>query len=611
MFEFTPYIECKLAGDIIGGDFSNGLSMTQSETTQNLIPTENGYTDQKGHYFSLNRIPDRKAVRYSTTIKNDSKEAISIEMISSFACKLGEFDKLWRLQSFWSAEGKIKVDSLIDLHLLHSWSGYGLRSEKFFNIGSMPVRKFFPFAALENSKTGEFMGIVLNWAGSWQYELMCRSKGYALSCGLADYDTGHFCKTLQPGESFETPQAIVATGNSFEEVCRNLISAQHPDVSPVDDGMPIVFNEFCTTWGNPSEENLHKIVSCLKGKDLRYLVIDCGWYKISSDWGSEQGEWEPNAEMFPNGLKSICDEIRAAGMIPGIWYEMEVIGRGTKIFEREKEHMLHRNGYPITTDSRRFWDMTDPWVIDYLSEKLIKRLKDCGIGYLKVDYNDSIGIGCDGAESLGEGLRRQIEGSVAFFKKIKAEIPELVIECCSSGGHRLTPQMLEVVSQASFSDAHETVYIPIIAANLQRVLMPRQSQIWAVLRADDSDTRLQYSLINTLLGRMCLSGDIYDLTEAQWKLVEDGMAFYRKASDIIEHGETYYNWCNAENMVDPHGNQLVLRRYDDRTLAVAHRFADSTPVNTAFMEGKTVLDSYGNADRDFSAQAWILVDNKE
>ena len=610
MFTFNPYIDCRLTGDDFDGNFSNGLSMTHSETWRNLTAgDDNTYTDAKGHHFTLKAIPDKEAARYSTVIRNDSAEPISIEMISSFACKLGEFDKLWRLQSFWSAEGKIKVDSLVDLHMLPSWSGYGLRSEKFFNLGSLPVRKYFPFAALENSKTGEFLGIMLSWAGSWQFELMSSNREYYLTCGLADYDTGHFMKTLQPGESFETPQAIVAVGNSFEDVCRKLITAQHPDISPVDEGMPIIFNEFCTTWGNPSEENLRKIVSCLKGKDLRYLVIDCGWYKISSDWGCEQGEWEPNAEMFPNGLKSVCDEIRAAGMIPGIWYEMEVIGRDTEIYDSEKEHMLHRNGCPISTDNRRFWDMNDPWVIDYLTEKLIKRIKDCGIGYLKVDYNDSIGLGCDGAESLGEGLRRQIEGSVAFFKKIKQEIPELVIECCSSGGHRLNPQMLEIVSQASFSDAHETEYIPIIAANLHRVMMPKQSQIWAVLRANDSDTRLQYSLINTLLGRMCLSGDIYDLTEAQWKLVEDGMAFYKKASDIIEHGDTVYNVCTAEVMVDPHGNQLVLRKYGNRTLAVAHRFADSAPVDMSFAEGKTILETYGNADRDFSAQAWIVQDN--
>ena len=41
----------------------------------------------------------------------------------------------------------------------------------------------------------------------------------------------------------------------------------------------------------------------------------------------------------------------------------------------------------------------------------------------KYNYNDTIGIGCDGAESLGEGLRRDREASVNFVRKVKEEIP--------------------------------------------------------------------------------------------------------------------------------------------------------------------------------------------
>lgn len=606
MFDFTPYIECRLAGDRIDGNFSNGLTMTRSETTNALQSVaENQYIDGKHHLFTLNATPDGEAVRYSVSLQNQGDAPISVEMISSFACHLGEFDKLWRLQSFWSAEGKIKVDSILDLHLTPSWSGCGVRSEKFFNLGSMPVRKYFPFAALENSKTGEFIGITLDYAGSWQFELLCCAKKYYLSCGLADFDTGHFSKTIQPGESFDTPQAIVATGSSFDEVCRKLLTAQHPDISPMDPGMDILFNEFCTTWGKPSHENLHQIIECIKGKGISCLVIDAGWFKRNEYWYDDQGDWDPSDELFPKGLKAVADEIRAAGMIPGIWFELEVAGTGSSAYHNLTDHMLHRGGIPISPGARRFWDMTDPWVIDYLSEKVIGLLRDCGFGYLKIDYNDSIGVGCDGFDSLGEGLHRQVYGTADFFKKIKRELPDLIMELCSSGGHRLVPQMLSLVSQASFSDAHETTYIPIIAANLQRVMLPKQSQIWAVLRASDDERRLQYSLINTLLGRMCLSGDIYDLNAAQWKVVEDGMAFYRKAAPIIQYGTTIHNCCNAEDLADPHGNQLVIRQYQNKFLAIAHRFADSAPADTAFLTGKRLLETYGNADADFSAQAWI------
>lgn len=111
-------------------------------------------------------------------------------------------------------------------------------------------------------------------------------------------------------------------------------------------------------------------------------------------------------------------------------------------------------------------------------------MKRYGFSYLKVDYNGNIGIGCDGAESSGEGLRQQIEAVQDFFERIHNEIPDLVIENCASGGHRLVHSFLERTSMSSFSDAHECLEIPIIAANMHRMIMPRQSQIWVVVRKE-------------------------------------------------------------------------------------------------------------------------------
>lgn len=244
-------------------------------------------------------------------------------------------------------------------------------------------------------------------------------------------------------------------------------------------------------------------------------------------------------------------------------------------------------------------------MINYLGGKVIKLLKECGFGYLKVDYNDTIGMGCDGPESLGENLRKKVQATQEFFRKIKAEIPEIVIENCSSGGHRLEPSMMELVSQASFSDAHETLAIPLIAANMHRVIRPEQSQIWAVLHAGDSDNRIFYSIASTFLGRMCLSGDIYDLSEAQWKLVEQGMDFYGMASEIIRSGVTVRCEYSTTQYNHPTGSQLVIRQLGSRCLAVLHRFENSEAADLEFLKGGRVLAEYGRAEEDFSAKAWI------
>ena len=68
--------------------------------------------------------------------------------------------------------------------------------------------------------------------------------------------------------------------------------------------LPIVFNEYCTTWGNPSHENICEIVDAIKGKGFKYFVIDCGWYKENGiPWDIGMGDYEVSSELFPDGME--------------------------------------------------------------------------------------------------------------------------------------------------------------------------------------------------------------------------------------------------------------------------------------------------------------------
>ena len=203
--------------------------------------------------------------------------------------------------------------------------------------------------------------------------------------------------------------------------------------------------------------------------------------------------------------------------------------------------------------------MRDPWVMNYLTDKVIGTLQKYQFEYMKIDYNDTTGIGCDGAESLGEGLRQNMAAAMNFIHKVKREVPGIILENCASGGHRLEPLMMSESSMASFSDAHECEEIPIIAANLHRVILPRQSQIWAVIRKEDSLKRIAYSVANTFLGRMCISGDVLELTDKQWDVLDRGIDFYKKIAPIIKDGYTYRYGNEIRSYRHPEGWQGIVR----------------------------------------------------
>jgi alpha-galactosidase len=136
--------------------------------------------------------------------------------------------------------------------------------------------------------------------------------------------------------------------------------------------------------------------------------------------------------------------------------------------------------------------------------------------------------------------------------------------------------MQALASMASFSDAHEWKAIPVIAANVTRAILPAQSQIWAVLRKEDDSKRLHYSLACTFLGRMCLSGDIYDLTEAQWSIVQEAISLYKECAPVIKAGRNFRFGPHVKSYNHLQGWQAICRQSKAGTqmLVVLHSFEE-------------------------------------
>ena len=608
------YAELRLRGDEYNDGYGNGLTLSGSETVRNLeevskTDSETVYHTKQGHILRVRHEKKGDVTVFHTVFENTTSEDATIELLSSFAIRDLDVDRMHRATSFWSAEGKLLSQDLVELNMEKSWANHGFRIEKFGQAGSMPVRKFFPFIALENTKTGMFIGAQLYLASSWQIEVIRNRETVSLHGGIADRDFGQWYKTIRPGDSFETPKAVIAEGTSLLDVCDKLVKAQSPRIASPDRDLPVIFNEYCTTWGSPSFDNLEKTAKRIEGSGIHYLVIDCGWYKKTDDenWFVTAGDWNPSQVLFPDGIRVAADMIRSHGFIPGIWFEMENCGKESELYQKT-ELLQTRDGFPVTVGTRRFLDLRKEAVWDYLDEKVLKLLKDNGFGYLKVDYNENMGAGVDGEESYGEGVRKSVLRSQDYFRHLSEELPDLVIENCASGGHRLEPSMMELVSQASFSDAHECTTIPLIAANLHRLIRPEQSQIWAVLRKNDSADRILYTLTAAFLGRLCLSGEVFDLTDEQWDLALQGIRFYQKVSHIIRDGRTTAIETPLQDYTRPLGYQAVLREYKNEALLIVHTFEGSANPNlTSLLSGWTVKDSFGSdLTSDFQGKVFLL-----
>lgn len=613
-------VQVYLTGEESPRGYGNGTTCNQSGTVKALRLLEQRREDNhiatvlahpSGCRFTHHLRWDgvRPVVECWVEAEHHGRETVTLEHLASFS--LGGLSplqpgaapgklRLHRLRSAWSMEGRLTSETLEQLNLEPSWARHGVRRERFGQVGSMPVNQWFPWMVLEDCENGLFWGCQLAHNASWQMEVLRQDDAVSLTGGLADYLYGHWRKHLYPGQSFETPRAYltVCRGQSVDDAARRMVRAMEGSIPEAP--LPLFFNEYCTTWGKPSETSVAEQLACLRGRGFTHFVIDAGWYKPENrDWDDAPGDYRLSKELFPDGIAGTLEAIRAEGMIPGIWFEPETVGPSAEAYQLT-DHLLKRDGRVITTPTRRFWDLRDPWVRDYLRERVIAFLRDKGFGYVKLDYNETIGLGCDGAESPGEGLRQQLEAAVDFYRELRESVPGIQMELCASGGHRLEPKMLGLFDFASFSDAHECAAIPIVAANLHRCVQPGQMQIWAVLRKEDTAVRIGYSLCAAMLGAMCISGDVTALTPEQWRVVDAGLAFYRRASEVIRRGTSYRCGTAVLSYNSPAGWQAVVRRGENgETLAVLHRFAGeeqeeiAVPVGTAKI--LAVYDCCGSA----------------
>lgn len=569
------------------GQSTNDLRFASQRREENQIVTQ--LTSPRGFAVTHRLTWLGDCFRVETTFHNETPQTVVLDLLTSFSLDNlspyvtaeGRNLRLHRFHGGWSMEGLHTVEDVEQLNLACPWTYSFPESERFGGVGSHPVKRWFPTCAVEDPQAGVFWGAAFAAAGSWQMELSRDSDCYSLSGGLGDCESTGWSRSVAAGDSFTPPASYLTVGKDLDTVCRGLYSylEERAELQPQSEQtLPVIFNEWCTTWGNPSHQRMLALADALAGTPVKYIVIDAGWTNVipNSFGQGGNGDWEYAKDRFPGGLLATSRALREKGFLMGVWFEFEVTTQGARVYEKEYDALhLTRGGKVINNGGdRTFWDFRKPEVIAYLREKVIDFLRDNELSYMKVDYNGSIGVGCDGGDSLADGLERQMQAVLAFFDLLRQELPELVIESCASGGHRLTIPFLERCAMASFSDAHEGHEIPVLAARQHRLVPPRQMQIWSVLNSYLTKREIYYRLSSGFLGRLCISGGVDDLNPAQRDWMGHALALYEQAAPVIRQGGTTVWGEGCRNLRHLTGWQVVLRRSGDSNLllAVVHTF---------------------------------------
>lgn len=479
-------------------------------------------------------------VRSWTELYNGGDEALPLEYLSSFA-----------LTGLSRASGAPR-DKQALVHIPHStWKGeaqwkaytpnqlgynvvetFTMKRVALASTGSWAAEEYLPMGSYQKLDTGVTLTWQIETSGSWNWEIADIDEQLFLHLAGPSCTENGWTKWLAPGGRFTSVACALAAvegdfTHSIQALTRYRRAIRRPNT---DNALPsIIFNDYMNClFGDPTTEKELPLIDAAAELGCKYYCIDAGWYD-DGPWWDGVGEWLPAPKRFPGGIGEVLGAIRAKGMIPGLWLEIEVMGISCPLVQKvPADWFFQRNGRPVIDHSRYQLDFRNPEVVAHADRVIDRLVRDYGVGYIKMDYNINAGVGTGHkADSAADGLLEHNRAYLSWVDGVFVRYPELVIENCGSGGMRMEYSLLARHSIQSVTDQEDYRKMAAIACNCMTAVPPEQAAIWSYPLADGDEEETIFNMVNALLMRVHQSGHLAELPAPRRALVKEGLELHR------------------------------------------------------------------------------------
>ena len=391
---------------------------------------------------------------------------------------------------------------------------------------------------IEEPSTDETHGLALGahlaWSGDHEVLLERDADGARLLMS-ARLDAGEV--RVAPGGAFEAPDAVLCLGDGGRAALRHALHRHvRAAVLPRTPAGPrrVHLNTWEAVGFRQDLATLQRLAHDAAALGIERFVLDDGWFRGRRDDTRGLGDWQADAERFPQGLAPLIDTVRGLGMDFGLWVEPEMVSPDSDLYRAHPDWCLHEPGRDRGTQRHQLvLDLTRPEVTDHLFAMLDALLRDHDIAYLKWDHN----------RALFPRAARAHAQTVALYTlldRLRAAHPDVEIEACASGGARVDYAMLRRCARFWASDGNDPVerlrinagylqFLPLCA--LGHHVGPDPNPITG--RRLDMDFRAKVALF----GHMGVEADPAAMDSADRALLARHIALYKDWRSTLHTGD--------------------------------------------------------------------------
>jgi alpha-galactosidase len=474
-----------------------------------------------------------------TTLDNDGSEALELLRADSATWTLPEREgwQLSQLHGRWAAESR----------LVRSGLTYG---EKV--IGSRrghTGHQHLPWVALDTDATeerGEVYGCALGWSGSWRIAVAQLPDARVQITGGAGYDDSGLL-LLAAGESFTTPVfAGLWSDAGFGGASRTWHTYQRTYVIPdADQDRPVLYNSWEATQFDISEEQQGVLARRAAAAGVELFVVDDGWFGKRTSDRAGLGDWTPNPDRFPGGLKPLADYVHALGMQFGIWVEPEMVNADSDLYRAHPDWVQYQAGRKRTEFRNQLvLNLAREDVQEYLWERLDTLLTSAPIDYVKWDFNRCFtDAGWPGDAYPQRLWVDHVRALYALFDRLREAHPGVAFESCSGGGGRIDLGIMSRTDQVWTSDNTDPLDRLAIQHGFSQIHPARVMAAWVTdspnTQLNNRVSSLRFRFVSAMAGVLGVGGDLSEWTEEELAEARQWVDLYKEIRPLVQHGDLY------------------------------------------------------------------------
>lgn len=474
-----------------------------------------------------------------TTLDNDGPEALELLRADSAVWTLPEREG-WRLSQLhgrWAAESRlVRSDLTYGEKVIGSRRGH-------------TGHQHLPWVALDLDATeerGEVFGCALGWSGSWRIAVAQLPDARVQISGGAGYDDSGLL-FLESGESFTTPVfAGLWSDAGFGGASRTWHAYQRTYVIPdADQDRPVLYNSWEATQFDISEEQQGVLARRAAAAGVELFVVDDGWFGKRTSDRAGLGDWTPNPDRFPGGLKPLADYVHGLGMQFGIWVEPEMVNPDSDLYRAHPDWVQFQPGRKRTEFRNQLvLNLAREDVQEYLWERLDTLLTSAPIDYVKWDFNRCFTDAGWPGEAYPQRLWvDHVRALYGLLDRLRAAHPGVAFESCSGGGGRIDLGIMSRTDQVWTSDNTDPLDRLAIQHGFSQIHPARVMAAWVTdspnTQLNDRVSSLRFRFVSAMAGVLGVGGDLSEWTEEELAEARRWVDLYKEIRPLVQHGDLH------------------------------------------------------------------------